>query len=201
MSGTQIFELLHVLDNLKHLVRTGWQHFNVPLPETVSGHMYRMAVLAMALGGEDSTINIQHCVKMALIHDIGEAIVGDITPRCGVTDDEKFKLEEEVCFIFISPNMFDFQAVKKIANFVQPIVGNEWEALWREYEAAETPEALTVKQLDKFDMIAQAFSYEQKYGIDLEEFFKSTMNSFSKEPFVTWNRELRQKRENAKNKD
>uniref|UniRef100_A0AC34RRQ5 5'-deoxynucleotidase HDDC2 n=1 Tax=Panagrolaimus sp. JU765 TaxID=591449 RepID=A0AC34RRQ5_9BILA len=187
MSGTQIFELLHVLDNLKHLVRTGWQHFNVPLPETVSGHMYRMAVLAMALGGEDSSINIQHCVKMALVHDIGEAIVGDITPRCGVTDDEKFKLEEE--------------AVKKIASFVQPVVGSEWEALWREYEEAKTPEALAVKQLDKFDMIAQAFSYEEKFGIDLEEFFKSTTNAFSTEPFVTWNRELRQKRENAKNKD
>lgn len=93
---TQIFELLEVIDNLKHLVRTGWQHYNVPCPETVSGHMYRMAILAMTLSEEDPSINALHCVKMALVHDIGEAIVGDITPRCGVSDEEKFKLEEGV---------------------------------------------------------------------------------------------------------
>lgn len=55
-----------------------------------------MAVLAMALAGEDSTLDVIRCVKMALIHDVGEAIVGDITPRCGVSDAEKFKLEEDV---------------------------------------------------------------------------------------------------------
>lgn len=37
--------------------------------------------------------------------------------------------------------------MKKIASFVPPIVGDEWEALWREYEAAETPEAKAVKQV------------------------------------------------------
>lgn len=96
---TQIFELLSTLDELKHLVRTGWVHFEVPKPETVSGHMYRMAILAMTLAGEDPTLDAFHCVKMALIHDIGEAIVGDITPRCGVSEAEKFKLEEEVCIL------------------------------------------------------------------------------------------------------
>ena len=41
-------------------------------------------------------------------------------------------------------------------------------------------------------MIAQAASYEQKYGLDLSEFFNSTLNSFSSEPFISWNRELRE---------
>uniref|UniRef100_A0AC35F655 5'-deoxynucleotidase HDDC2 n=1 Tax=Panagrolaimus sp. PS1159 TaxID=55785 RepID=A0AC35F655_9BILA len=177
---TQIFELLSTLDSLKHLVRTGWIHFKVPTPETVSGHMYRMAILAMALAGEDSTLDAIRCVKMALVHDIGEAIVGDITPRCGVSEAEKFKLEED--------------AVKLIASYVQPVVGSEWEKLWREYEAAETREAKAVKQLDKFDMIAQAFSYEQKYGLDLSEFFTSTVTAFSSEPFMEWNNELRKRR-------
>uniref|UniRef100_A0AC34FJ50 5'-deoxynucleotidase HDDC2 n=2 Tax=Panagrolaimus sp. ES5 TaxID=591445 RepID=A0AC34FJ50_9BILA len=182
---TQIFELLSTLDALKHLVRTGWIHFKVPQPETVSGHMYRMAILAMTLSGEDPSLDAIRCVKMALVHDIGEAIVGDITPRCGVSEAEKFKLEED--------------AVKKIASFVPTTLGNEWEALWREYEAAETSEAKAVKQLDKFDMIAQAFSYEQKYGLDLSEFFSSTVNAFSTEPFISWNNELRERRTNWSN--
>uniref|UniRef100_A0A7E5A1G6 5'-deoxynucleotidase HDDC2 n=1 Tax=Panagrellus redivivus TaxID=6233 RepID=A0A7E5A1G6_PANRE len=178
--STQIFDLLNVLDNLKHLVRTGWKHFEIPEPETVAGHMYRMAVLAMALAGEDPSLDIVRCVKMALVHDIGEAIVGDITPRCGVSEETKFTLEEN--------------AVLKIASYVGPAVGDEWEALWREYEAASTPEAKAVKQLDKFDMVAQAATYEKKYGIDLSEFFNTTTKAFSTEPFLTWNRELRERR-------
>ncbi len=33
------------------------------------------------------------CIKLALVHDVAEAIVGDITPTCGVSDEEKFALE------------------------------------------------------------------------------------------------------------
>lgn len=32
---------------------------------------------------------------MALIHDLAECIVGDITPHCGVPPDEKHRLEDE----------------------------------------------------------------------------------------------------------
>lgn len=34
-------------------------------------------------------------MKLALVHDVAEAIVGDITPTCGVSDDEKYRLEAE----------------------------------------------------------------------------------------------------------
>lgn len=33
--------------------------------------------------------------------------------------------------------------------------------LWHEYEDAKTPEALFVKDLDKFEMIVQALEYEK----------------------------------------
>jgi putative hydrolase of HD superfamily len=34
-------------------------------------------------------------------------------------------------------------------------------SLWEEYEVAATPEALLVKDFDKFEMIMQALEYEQ----------------------------------------
>lgn len=37
----------------------------------------------------------------------------------------------------------------------------EISGLWEEYEAASTPEALLVKDFDKFEMIMQALEYEQ----------------------------------------
>jgi putative hydrolase of HD superfamily len=91
----------------------------------------------------------------------------------------------------------EFQAVQKIADLV-PHLSNEWHDLWMEYENHATPEAKVVKQLDKLDMLAQALSYETKYKVDLSEFFDSTVNSFSTEPFIGWNKEIRQKREDLK---
>ncbi|VDO82963.1 unnamed protein product [Heligmosomoides polygyrus] len=151
MAYENIMELLSALDSIKHLKRTGWVKLGVPEPETVACHMYRMAVLALSLEGQIEGLNISHAVAMCLLHDLSEAIVGDITPHCGISDEEKYDLEN--------------QAIQKIASFV-PVsaVGENWVLLWREYEAQDTLEARVVKHLDKFDMVVQAFEYEQKYG-------------------------------------
>ncbi|VIO88561.1 HD domain containing protein [Brugia malayi] len=178
-----IFNLLNVLNELKHLKRTGWVKFNIPEPETVACHMYRMAVLAMLLDNNDC--DRAKCIRMTLVHDLGEAIIGDITPRCGISVTEKHRLEDE--------------AMKKITEMVPSTVGEDWYSLWQEYEANETKEAKIVKHLDKFDMVVQASHYEQKYGIDLEEFFTTTKDSFTLEPFMSWNEELRMKRYIRKN--
>lgn len=72
-------------------------------------------------------------------------------------------------------------------------IGDEWLQLWLEYEAEESAEAQIVKQLDKIDMLAQALSYENKYGIDLNEFFESTKDIFKTQPFIKWDFDIRQK--------
>ena len=44
----------------------------------------------------DNRIHADHnsrCIKMALVHDMAEAIVGDITPFCGISKEEKHKRE------------------------------------------------------------------------------------------------------------
>lgn len=185
-SKLKIFELLDVLDNLKHLKRTGWVKCGVPEPETVACHMYRMAVLAMALEGEIDGLDAVRAVKMALVHDIGEAIAGDITPHCGISDQDKFDLENK--------------AIQTIASYV-PNVGDEWSMLWKEYEEASSLTARVVKHLDKFDMIVQADKYEQTHAIDLQQFFTSTVGVLKMEPFATWDRELREKRNQRINKE
>ncbi|VDM68252.1 unnamed protein product [Strongylus vulgaris] len=191
MAFDNIIKLLSALDAVKHLKRTGWVHSNVgnnlqfsevPEPETVASHMYRMAVLAMSLEGQIEGLSVVRAVYMCLVHDLAEAIVGDITPHCGISDEEKFERENK--------------AIQKIASFV-PVaaVGHQWIELWRDYEAQETLEAKVVKHLDKFDMIAQAFDYERKYGLDLSPFFESTKSAFTMAPFVTWDIELRKQRD------
>eukprot|EP00170_Pyropia_yezoensis_P009483 contig_41929_g9519 len=51
--------------------------------------MYRMAGAAFALPPAVSA----HAMKLALVHDLAEALVGDITPHDGVSGEEKERRE------------------------------------------------------------------------------------------------------------
>jgi 5'-deoxynucleotidase YfbR-like HD superfamily hydrolase len=48
---------------------------------------------------------------MSLVHDMGESIIGDFTPHCGVTEIEKYNLETA--------------AVAKLAGLISPDKGKE----------------------------------------------------------------------------
>ena len=64
----------------------------IPLPESVADHMYRMSMLSMLM--TDKAVNKDHLMKMCMVHDLAESIVGDITPHCGISKEHKRKLEE-----------------------------------------------------------------------------------------------------------
>ena len=50
--------------------------------------------------------------------------------------------------------------------------------------------------------MAQALSYEEKdKTLDFDEFFNSTKNAFSEEPFVEWANLIREKRKGLKEKN
>lgn len=104
---------------------------------------------------------------MALVHDLAESIVGDITPYCGVPEEEKHKKEDE--------------AMKQIVSLIGTKQGDYIYELYKEYESKETKEAKFVKELDRFDMILQAYEYEKqenKPGI-MQEFFDNTKGKFA----------------------
>ena len=86
-------ELMHLIEQLKLQKRTGWVREGVKGPESIADHMYRMAMLSL-LSEEDEDLDIGKCVQLAVVHDLAEASVGDITPFDGVTKEVKQKLEE-----------------------------------------------------------------------------------------------------------
>lgn len=69
--------------------------------------------------------------------------------------------------------------------------------LWNEYEFGSTVEGRVVKDLDKFDMIVQAFEYEKATGIDLSEFFAG-VDIFTTAEVRNWAQELYNMREELK---
>lgn len=56
---------------------------NTYFTESISDHMYRMSVITMLCPPEEK-IDKDRCIKLAIIHDMAEALVGDITPRDNV---------------------------------------------------------------------------------------------------------------------
>ncbi|KAI0825774.1 HD domain-containing protein [Irpex lacteus] len=168
---------VHVLERLKTQKRTGWVDHNVPGPESISDHMYRMAVLAMCTS--DSSLDIPKCVMMCLVHDLAEAQVGDITPREGISKAEKRKLEAEAMHNFVHEMLHNSPAAQRI------------ESLWQEYEAGETPEAKFVKDLDRFEMASQASEYEKNHEMTtLQPFFDSSIPNIRHPEVQLWGQDL-----------
>ena len=145
--------------NLKEVPRTGWTRYpEIKKVESVSDHSYRMGLLAM-LFSSDKTIDSGKLMKIALLHDLAESEVGDITPFDGVSVEEKFERENS--------------AIKRIFSNLPSLQTEEFYALWLEYEKGSSPEGLIVKDIDKYEMMLQAFQYELRYpDVDLSEFFK-----------------------------
>lgn len=163
-------EFLSLCGRLKHLDRKGWTYFPIPKVETVACHMYRMAMCVFLL---PRSLDLFKVMKIALVHDVGESIIGDLTPRDQVTVEHKREIEEK--------------AVSEIASLLPP----EWARselleLWREYEDGVCPEAEIARDLDKYDMILQAYEYEKAHEINLNSFFESTREVFKTDLVKAW---------------
>ncbi|KZM26469.1 ATP binding [Ascochyta rabiei] len=136
-----MFFFLELIERLKNTIRAGWALRGVPGPESIDDDVRKRAVY------------------MALVHDMGEALIGDITPSDGVSKEQKFEREE--------------MALKFLACTIRP-----WNSsfadlvlvLWYEYEKGESQAAELVRNVDKLECIHQAVVYERRNGTDLGEF-------------------------------
>eukprot|EP01147_Barroeca_monosierra_P005630 gene5631-204_t len=168
---------------LKNVKRSGWIRCGIPLPESVADHSFMMAAIAFAIP-QASLLDRSTCIQLAVVHDIAESIVGDITPYDGISKKEKSKIEQE--------------AISRIAchlNELDAAGAETLSRLWQEYEHASTPEARFVKDVDKFEMLLQADIYERKHPtICLQQFFDSTTERITTEVVKTWVKELVNKR-------
>jgi hypothetical protein len=58
--------------------------------ESIADHMYRMSLMTMAAPPSlASRLDLCKCMKMCLIHDMPESLVGDLTPADGVPKTER----------------------------------------------------------------------------------------------------------------
>ena len=151
-------EELRQLLQLKDVKRQGWLNAGVNDPESVAAHSWGMAVLALRLCPPE--LDLVKVLKLCLLHDLPEIIVGDLTPH----DDRSTKAEDE------------HGAMKSLAP--------QWLDIFEEYEANRSPESLFVHQMDKLDMALQAGIYEESSGIDLGDFVESARKTHGDHPLL-----------------
>lgn len=95
----EIFRFYYENIKLDNKERSGWDntHWNINgRRERVSEHIYGTIILALSMyGSYEKDIDIDKVLETLLIHEIGEILIGDITPFDNVTVKQKEELEHK----------------------------------------------------------------------------------------------------------
>jgi putative hydrolase of HD superfamily len=174
MNVSRILKLFKDAGKLKSIKRTGWTRHNIPEPESVADHSFRVAFMSMVMA-DRLNVDALKLIKMGLIHDMAESITGDITPDCGVSPEEKHVMEKEALL----------EVFGKLPD------GSEFVDLWLEYEENKSPEARALKNIDKLEMAFQAVEYQEEYNDkDLSEFISSAHSNIDMPEIFSMLKEL-----------
>jgi putative hydrolase of HD superfamily len=136
---------------LKDERRTGWQRRGVDDPESVAAHSWGVGLLCLVFA-DDAGVDPGEALRLAVVHDLAEARIGDLPTRADPADEpvpaaEKTQRERAAMTAF---------------GERLPAV----ERLWERYERQDTTVATFVKDMDLLDMCLQALVYERERRYD-----------------------------------
>ncbi|MBN3856684.1 HD domain-containing protein [Paraburkholderia sp. Ac-20340] len=130
---------LQEAEKLKSVLRRA--HTSTGRTESTAEHTWRLCLMAMTFEDELAGMDMLKILKMCLVHDLGEAIHGDIPAV--VKGEHPDKSEQEKADLLYLTRSLDEPHRASIL------------ALWQEYEDATSLEAKAVKALDKLETILQ----------------------------------------------
>ena len=138
---------------LKTIHRQGWkENLQINSPESVADHSYSVSAMVMILSDLEG-LNTEKIIKMAILHDLAESIIGDIIPG-KIKNDQKITKENE--------------AMKKILKDLPNKITESYLKIWTEYQNNSSQEANLLHDIDKLEMAFQAKFY-QKNGVTKEK--------------------------------
>jgi putative hydrolase of HD superfamily len=157
--------LAEAAGKLKQVRRKGWVDRGVVDAESVADHSYRLALLAWALARERG-LDADLALKIALVHDLAEAEVGDETPFDAMLETDPMfdpaRFEQappEDSVRRDAKHARERAAIERLAARLPAAVGAELLELTRAYDAQESAEARLVKELDRVETLMQAEEY------------------------------------------
>ena len=142
MTDQEIHGLLAFLrraERLKTVTRTSWT--SEGKQESTAEHTWRLCLFALSVRPWFPELNFERVLAIALVHDLGEAISGDISAVLQVGAPPKHEQER--------------RDLQQLLGDAPANVNADLLALFDEYNAAATPEAKFVKAFDKLETILQ----------------------------------------------
>ena len=129
------------IDKLKYIQRRT-RLFQSDRHENDAEHSWHLAMMALVLAGHsDKPVNILKVIQMVLIHDLVEIDAGDTfiydTSKNHTNTDE------------------ELLAAKRIFGLLPEKQGQEFIAIWEEFEAGNTDEAKFARAMDRFEPLLQ----------------------------------------------
>ena len=147
----QLYTFWQYAAALKREPRKGWQKRVEGRVESVADHSYALALLAL-YEGERRGLALGKILKLALIHDLEEAIIGDLTPRDKAKlGAGKVQAEKEV-------------AIRELLSKLPAKRRQAYLRLWLDLRERRSREARLVHELDKVEMAFQAKEYGRRKG-------------------------------------
>lgn len=133
-----IVDVLRLAENLKTEMRHSW--LSNGRQESVAEHTWMMSVAAVLMAPHlQHPVDLGQTLKLIALHDIAEAITGDI-PYFEESARKDTKLADEA------------EAMEAMRGMLPAASGRLLIELWREYEDCETPEAKFARALDKLEV-------------------------------------------------
>ncbi len=133
------FDFLNEADRLKSVLRATTL-VDGSRPENSGEHSWHLALYAMVLEGQAGPgVNIDRVIRMLLLHDLVEIDVGDV-PIHSANGAAHGSADTQAA---------EQRAADRIFGLLPEDQASAFRALWDEFEAAETPDAVFAKSLDR----------------------------------------------------
>ncbi len=152
----EILDFFKDAGDLKRIPRSGWVKRGVPAPESVADHTFRTTLIAMVLSDLHG-LDTQNAMRMAVLHDLAEVIIGDPLPKERSGGD--VDLREEA-------------AMKSLLEKLPERLKALYNKTWQEFREGTSEEARLVREADTLERLLQAFEYESGGALGLQEFWE-----------------------------
>lgn len=138
------------LSQLKRQIRKGFSLAGVQKPDSVAEHSFRAMQIGFILAemeneraGEE-VVSAERVVLMLMIHDNGEARVGD---------------QDKVAARYFSIKEAEQKAFEEQVEGLSERTASKWKAYFEEYENRSTKEGVVAKDADRLEAAFQAKEY------------------------------------------
>ncbi|MFM0300823.1 HD domain-containing protein [Paraburkholderia sediminicola] len=145
-------EFLREAEKLKDVLRTA--HTSSGRNESTAEHSWRLCLMAITFEDELGDLDFVRVLKMCVIHDLGEALHGDIPAIEQLAISNKSEQER--------------RDLATLARTLNESTRDNILSLWDEYESAASPEARAVKALDKLETLLQHNQGKNPENFDYE---------------------------------